>query len=317
VWDAPSLFWDGPDRNDHASDLLWDGGKTIYHFNGISSDATWGKLALIMRTSTDSGATWSKARLIMPEHGLRHMPIAGVFRTREGYIVQPSDAVTGGSGGTAVVISRDGGETWYDPGEGRPAPEFKEGASGAWIAGIHAGVVQLKDGSLMALGRGDDIDGHMPMSLSDDMGQTWTYHACEFPPINGGQRLVLMRLKEGPLLLVSFTDSSAKRKDPDWPSVDGLMIPDADGNRRRVYGMYAALSYDEGKTWPVKKLVSPGGRRRELDGGAWTDGFFLDASHAEPMGYLAATQAPDGVIHLISSALHYRFNLAWLTEPMP
>ena len=27
------------------------------------------------------------------------------------------------------------------------------------------------------------------------------------------------------------------------------------------------------------------------------------------IGYLAATQAPDGVIHLISSALHYQFNI--------
>ncbi|MBM3493037.1 MAG: hypothetical protein FJX72_01750 [Armatimonadetes bacterium] len=31
-------------------------------------------------------------------------------------------------------------------------------------------------------------------------------------------------------------------------------------------------------------------------------------------GYLAATQTPDGVIHLISSRLHYRFNLGWLKQ---
>ncbi len=316
-WDAPSLFWDGPDRNDHASDLLWDGEDTIYHFNGISSDATWGKLALIMRESTDSGATWSQARIIMPEHGLRHMPVAGVFTTREGYIVQPSDAVTIGHGGTAVVISRDGGESWYDPGEGKPAPVFEEGATGAWIAGIHAGVVQLEDGSLMALGRGDDINGKMPLSLSDNMGESWTYHASVFPPINGGQRLVLMRLKEGPILLVSFTDSSEKRNDPAWPAVDGMTVRDKNGKKRKVYGMFAALSFDEGKTWPVRKLVTPGKGRHELDGGAWTDQFVMDETHAEPMGYLAATQAPDGTIHLISSALHYRFNLAWLNEPMP
>ena len=38
----------------------------------------------------------------------------------------------------------------------------------------------------------------------------------------------------------------------------------------------------------------------------------MDATHAEPKGYLAATQTPDGIIHLISSGIHYRFNLAWL-----
>lgn len=316
AWDPPSLFWDVPDRNDHASDLLWTG-DTLYHLNGLSSDATWGKLALVMRTSTDNGVTWSKARIVMPEHGLRHMPVAGVFRTREGYIVQPSDAVTIGHGGTAVLISRDEGKTWYDPGEGKPAPDFAEGSTGAWIAGIHAGVVQLKDSSLLAFGRGDDIDGKMPMSISHDMGETWTYRASDFPPINGGQRLVLMRLREGPILFVSFTDSSAKRKDEKWPSVDGVVVRDNAGKKRRVYGMYAALSFDEGESWSVCRPITPGGGERELDGGAWTDEFIIDDIHAEPMGYLAATQAPDGVIHLISSALHYRFNLAWLMEPMP
>lgn len=53
----------------------------------------------------------------------------------------------------------------------------------------------------MAFGRGDGIvdkDGleRMPMSLSEDNGRTWTYSASEFPPIDGSQRLVLMRLKK-------------------------------------------------------------------------------------------------------------------------
>jgi hypothetical protein len=74
--------------------------------------------------------------------------------------------------------------------------------------------------------------------------------------------------------------------------------------------MFAAISYDEGKTWPVRKLMTPG--EGEFDGGAWTRTFKTDATHAEPRGYLAATQSPDNVIHLISSILHYRFNLEWL-----
>jgi formylglycine-generating enzyme len=86
--------------------------------------------------------------------GLRHMPIESVIRTREGAILVPCDAVTGGSGGSAVLVSRDDGKTWDDPGEGRPAPDFSAGATGAWIAGIHAGFVQLADGRLLAFGRG-------------------------------------------------------------------------------------------------------------------------------------------------------------------
>lgn len=38
----------------------------------------------------------------------------------------------------------------------------------------------------------------------------------------------------------------------------------------------------------------------------------MDENHAEPRGYLAGTQTPDNVVHILSSRLHYRFNLAWL-----
>jgi len=129
-----------------------------------------------------------------------------------------------------------------------------------------------------------------------------------------------MRLREGPILFVSFTDSSEKRGDRRWPAVDGWLVPCEGGGTRRVYGMFAALSFDEGQTWPIQKPVTPvhvGGRAGEQDGGGWTSTFVLDETHAEPMGYLASTQSPDGMIHLISSALYYRFNLAWLQQPMP
>jgi len=178
-WEPASVFWDAPDRNDHAPAMWYDGQKTIYHFNGLSAVGTWGNLALVMRTSVDSGTTWSKARLIAPEHGLRHQPVESVFRTREGFIILPCDAGPGGSGGTVIHISRNNGKTWTDPGQGQPAPKFEDGAAGHWIAGIHAGVVQLRDGSLLAFGRGNNIDGRMPMSLSNDMGRTWTYSASE------------------------------------------------------------------------------------------------------------------------------------------
>ncbi|MHC4227486.1 MAG: SUMF1/EgtB/PvdO family nonheme iron enzyme, partial [Planctomycetota bacterium] len=302
-WEPASVFWDAPDRNDHAPALWLDPQGAIYHFNGLSAAATWGSLATVMRISTDSGATWSKARLINPEHGIRHMPVESVFLTREGFIVLPCDAVTGGNGGTAVHISRDAGKTWNDSGAGRPAPTFAAGTTGAWIAGIHAGVVQLRDGSLMAFGRGNNIDGRMPMSISKDMGVNWTYSASKFPPLGGGQRLILRRLHEGPILFVSFTD---RKK--------GMVIPDGAGTQRKVFGMFAALSFDEGRTWPVKRLITTGGGARKVDGGGNTGKFVMDQTHAEPRGYLAATQTPDGLIHLISSKQHYVFNLAWIKQ---
>jgi hypothetical protein len=324
-WELPSEFFNAPDRNMTGTALFNDGQGTLYHFNGLEAGARWANLALVMRTSKDSGASWSRPRLIAPDHAPRNQVISGTSMTQEGYLVQPCDAVYGGSGGTAIHVSRDGGHTWTDPGAGTPKPDYARDPSGGTIAGIHAGVVQRGDGSLLAFGRGDNrlgsddnIGQRMPVSVSRDLGQTWTYAASEFPPINGGQRLVLMRLREGPILFISFTDSSEKRDDPHWPSVEGLSFEDAAGRAFRFYGMFAALSFDEGASWPVRKPVTPvafgGDPVREVDGGGWTSTFVLDATHAEPMGYLAATQSPDGMIHLISSALYYRFNLAWLVS---
>jgi len=79
------------------------------------------------------------------------------------------------------------------------------------------------------------------------------------------------------------------------------------------FGLFASLSFDDGKTWPVKKLISDG-KYRELDGGAWTGPFIMDETHAEPKGYMAAVQSPDGIIHLISSRIYYAFNLNWLLK---
>lgn len=276
-WEPASPFWDAPDRNDHCPAMWIDENGKIYQFAGLADAATWGALAIVTRTSTDNGVTWSRARIIVPDHTDENMPVESLFRANDGAIVLPCDK----NPGSHVFLSYDDGQTWAD--------------SGGRIYGIHAGVTQLSDNRLMAFGRGDNINDKMPKSLSSDMGANWAYSASEFPPISGGQRVILHRLQEGPLLFISFTGSA------------GMLI---DG--QQVYGMFAALSYDEGLTWPVKKLITVGGPPTQYDGGGNTGWFTMDDTHAEPKGYLAMTQTPDSVIQLISSALHYRFNLAWL-----
>jgi hypothetical protein len=196
-----------------------------------------------------------------------------VFRTASGAIVMGADA----NGGSTVWVSRDEGATWAD--------------AGGNIRGVHAGVAVLGDGRLVALGRGQNVDGFSPLSISADMGKTWSSSASGVPPLGGGQRLVLMRLKEGPLFLASFAEDMAN------------FGPRANRPKTQLFG---ALSFDDGKTWPVRRVIGVGGGVSTIDGG-WIRG-------AEPQGYLAGTQARDGAIHLISSWNHYAFNVAWLRE---
>jgi sulfatase modifying factor 1 len=289
-WEDAAPFWDAPDRNDHAPALLNDGEGTLYHFNGLSAGASYRKnLVLVMRTSNDDGVTWSKGRFINPVRGISNQPIPSSLVSREGYFLFTSDWPWHKDGrGSAIWISRDNGRTWGTP-PGR-------------IAGIHAGITQLIDGRLIALGRGSDIDGRMPKSISADMGRTWTYEASPFPPIGGSQRLVLLRLKKGPLFLASFARD--------------MTITDNAGQFRNVKGLYTALSFDDGETWPVRRLVTDAQSQRTartMDGREFT----LGPTSAEPRGYMTGIQTPDGVIHLITSWNYYAFNLAWLKTPVP
>ena len=295
-WEPASVFWDAPDRNDHAPALFCDG-KRVYHFNGMSAAATWGPLKTILRTSGDSGATWSRARFISDDHGPRHMPIASAFALRDGTLVLPCDAVSIGDGGTALWMSRDGGETWLD--------------AGGTIAGIHASAVELDDGRLLAFGRGDEVDGRLAMSVSADRGKTWEYSASPFPPIGGSQRLVLKRVLgtcsagRDPILLVSFANEPAE-------SDNAFTVEDTSG-RRGVSGMYCALSFDDGASWPFRRLVSDDGPNRSIEA---MNGIpcIMGPRNAEVNGYLTACQSADGRIQLITSTNHYSFNLAWLVE---
>jgi len=281
-WEPASPFWDAPDRNDHTTAFFNDGKGTIYHFNGLGVSNRG--LAIILRKSKDNGVTWSDPRLIFPDRDARRNVVESVFRTASGHILLPGD----GRGGTILALSSDEGRTWTDP--------------GGSIRGIHAGVAQLRDGSLMAFGRRHPIDGKMPMSLSKDMGKTWEYSPSQFQPLNLGQRVALTRLKQGPLFFASFCKM--------------MMITDASGKQRPVSGLFAALSTDEGKTWPYKRLISDDGPGRDIetmDGHPVT----MDRHRSEFVGYLTVCQSPDNIIHLLSSRNHYAFNLKWLTTRPP
>jgi hypothetical protein len=95
-------------------------------------------------------------------------------------------------------------------------------------------------------------------------------------------------------VLCSFTDQWRE-----WKNRKGLVFQSTDGDYTG-YGLFAAVSYDEGQTWPDRRLLAPAGK-------PLADGY----------GYLAATQTRDGRIQLVTSQNHYAFNLAWIKALPP
>ncbi|MHC4572927.1 MAG: SUMF1/EgtB/PvdO family nonheme iron enzyme [Planctomycetota bacterium] len=297
-WDRAEQFFDTPDRNNVAPSMWFDGDKTIYFWTGVSIGEEYSEMAEVMMTSTDSGATWSRPQLVAPDHVRGQGPGECIFRLRDGTVGAGCDWM----GGSKLLLARDGFRGW------RPT----EGI----IRGIHAPIAQGDDGRLLAFGRGGEIEGKMPMSISADLGNTWTYHPSPWPGIDGGQRSVLIKLRQGPgphfatrrkmgtpLMFASFANK-------------GINITDASGERREVWGLFAALSTDDGKTWPHVRLVSDDGPGRAVE---CTNGglFNMCQTNGEYQGYLSVCQSLHGLVHLISSRQHYAFNLKWLETPQP
>ena len=277
--------WDQPDLFldfpdvNDAGPLLWNDNDTLKLF--------WG--SVVLKTgfafqwinSTDNGATWSKV----------HFPI---FETPiGGYSAQPINSAfrdkmgdihiaSDGIGATSVLwLSTNNGRTWKDPG-GR-------------TNGRHTTFALLDDGKILGMGgKNSDISGYMPESISDNEGISWKIVQSPFPPLGSNQRPTIIKLHNGNL----FFAGDLEREDGYQPK------------NYHQKGSYAAISSDDGQSWHIKKIpgVQPHEKpEREARMGGGT------------IGYAVARQAPNGVIHLITSmntpCLEFAFNEAWIMSP--
>jgi len=308
AWSPPARFFIVPDRNNKG--LLFNAGPGELHHYNMFKDNVQNAYSIAKRVSTDNGLTWTAARTVHPypakQSALttftgtpRFISEIHPVRLADGTLVIPSDAAGGNDGGTVLWRSRDEGESFAEMTRfGWNHAEFaKPGGKAGWIAGIHASFVELKDGRLLAIGRSNNIEGRMPMSVTADRGLTWTYRASPFPPILSGQRAVLVRLQEGPLLVLSYTDLNASYQKGLQQGID---VTDEAGRVSKGFGTFSALSFDEGETWGSYKII-PLDQQNPFDG--------------ERGGYLAFVQTPDGVIHFVTSRHYYSCNLAWLKAP--
>ena len=160
--------------------------------------------------------------------------------------------------------------------------------TGGRTHGRHTTCALLKDGRILGMGgKKSDIDGYMPKSFSADGGKTWLAEKTIFPRLPNGHRPTLIRLASGRLFFAG----------------DSLET----GGGEKI--SFVALSDDEGETWKIKKLA----------GAQVSEG--RDPEDPEAMttiGYSVARQAPNGLIHLITSqnhpCLHFEMNEAWILD---
>jgi len=187
----------------------------IHHYNGLGNNHCE-DFSMFRRVSKDDGASWSRPKIVHrfsidsaslenPFGKPRLWPYMDIkSRSADGqkYLVMSTDAGHGNDLGSALFASTDDGKSWREITRTSWNLESfaRKGASASWIAGIHAPVEWLRNGDLMAIGRSNDIDGFSPLSVFSDGGDTWRYSASPFPPILSGQRSVLTRLSQGPLL---------------------------------------------------------------------------------------------------------------------
>jgi hypothetical protein len=277
--------WDKPTRildfpnANNHAPLLWNDGEVLHLF--------WGNPMLPSAfpfqwtSSRDSGATWDEVRFprFTNEVGPHSRQPINTAFRGPGGKMY---VASDAAGGTSVLwLSRDGGGTWEDPG-GRSA-------------GRHTTFVPLTDGDILGMGgKNTDLDGYMPEALSSDGGKTWRVSKTPFSSQGANQRPSVLRLQSGRL----FFAGDFQRKDGFQPK----------GIAER--GAYVALSEDEGRTWHTKKLV--GAQPHENPKAS-------EVMMGGTIGYSVARQAPNGVIHLITTmnhpCLHFEMNETWiLTE---
>ena len=226
--------------------------------------------------STDDGAHWAAAKEITSSTKKSNWtwyatgPGNGI-QLESGRLVIPCDHKVAGTHAfySHVIYSDDHGETWKLG--GTAGPETNESA-----------VVQLADGSLLLNMRSYAGQHQRAVAVSHDGGLTWSKVRLD-PTLNE------------PVCQASMVRDTAARGD----RKDRLLFSNPADTAHRDR-MTVRLSYDEGKSWPVARLI-----------------------YAGPSAYSSLAVLRDGTIGLLyergeTSAYEEiefaRFNLEWLTH---
>ena len=228
-------------------------------------------------TSTDNGSTWTLSLPLLNEPAVDFTPQPITSAFRA-----PDGAIyfamDGDKATSFLWRSADGGVRWRE----------MAGRTG----GRHSVIVPLDSkGDLLSIGgKNSSVNGWSPENFSTNWGARWSQSvASPFPPLGSGQRPSLIRLADGNLFFVSdaFLNKAGRSPPDGWKF----------GN-----GCFVAISTNNGASWHIKPLpVQLPHHARGTNG---------------TLGYVTARQAPDGVIHVLTTVtqpcLEYELNEAWI-----
>ncbi len=254
-----------------------------------SSDA--GDIDLVLRRSSDGGKTWGKMQVVHEEGGAAKITIGNpcpVVDRPSGTIWLPfcrnNDRVF-------ITKSTDDGQTWAAPVE--LTNQVKK-PDWDWYATGPGHGIQLRSGRLLipcdhrvrGAGKGEKTAGHSHVFYSDDHGTTWKLggvtdpgmNECEAVELADGSVLLSMRQYSGPKLRAFATsrDGGLSWSKPvlspqvhcpvcqssiqrfSLPAAGaGVILYSGPGGPGRT-NMTVRLSRDEGKTWPVARVIQAG-----------------------------------------------------------
>lgn len=243
--------------------------------------------------SKDNGRTWKREEIVLHEdvngwqpmlincdegitlhHGEQKGRLLLPARVFVEYAA-PNDTMYYAKHYSSAIYSDDGGKTWFS---GAPFP----------VAGTgEAALVELSDGRIYYNSRNHNRMGNRDIAWSYDGGETWKDHKiCDYLPdgppdfygCKGG--LAKLILEGHDILFFSMNDDPGGS--PDRHSTAG---------RKNIC---VWVSFDGGKTWPVKRWVHKNGGYSHVAAGR-------------------PGTPSEGLIYLTTGDLYVRFNLAWVT----
>jgi len=246
TWSKQQVVWDdGPntcgnpcpvvDRQTGTIWLLMTHNLGIDRESQIVDRTSKGTRTVWLSKSTDDGRTWSRpveitAMTKKPDWTWYATGPGAGIQLRTGRLVVPCDAIEGASKRyfSHVIYSDDHGATWKLGGAAGPAVNECE-------------VVELADGKLMLNMRNyDKRQRCRAVATSVDQGQTWS------------------AVSHDATLIEPICQASIRRYSLAGPQSRNVLLFLNPAQTKGRKAMTLRASYDEGKTWPVAKLVWAG-----------------------------------------------------------